>query len=142
MRRIRLHPSGLAVVALLAALLAPRGVTAQSQLDVSEAREFLGDWTISLQTDFGPMVLQMKIEDRGGKVAATVGSPDIGGMTEVTDITKDGTSLVLRYDVDAQGQIIDVLMSLEQPTGDTLNTFIEAAGGQFQVGAVATRAAS
>jgi hypothetical protein len=81
----------------------------------------------------------MSIQDQGGKVAASVGSPEMGGTTEVTDITLQGANLVLKYDIDAQGQFIDVSMNLE-PAGANLNTVIEAAGGQFTTTAVATRA--
>lgn len=133
--------------AVLAALLvaafaaAPHALGAQSQLDVSQARAFLGNWVISMQTDFGPMTLNMTIADQGGKVAASVGSPEMGGMVNVTDVTRNGEALVLRYDVDAQGQMIDVMMSLT-PSGENLATYIEAAAGQFMVQAIATRAAS
>ena len=91
-----------------------------------------------MQTDFGPMVINMTIDDRSGKVGASVGSPEMGGTLEVTDITREGENLVLKYDIDAQGQMIDVSMSLA-PAGENLNTVITAAGGQFSTTAVATR---
>lgn len=128
-------------LALVGALLAPIGASAQSQLDVAQAQAFLGSWVINMDTDFGPMVINMNIQDQSGKVAATVGSPEMGGMLDVTDITREGANLVLKYDIDAQGQYIDVMMSLE-PSGESLNTVIEAAGGQFMTTAVATRATS
>lgn len=128
-------------LAVLGALTAPIQASAQSQLDVAQAQAFLGSWVISMQTDFGPMVINMSIEDRSGKVAASVGSPEMGGTLEVTDITREGESLLLKYDIDAQGQLIDVSMSLA-PEGESLNTVIEAAGGQFMTTAVATRAQS
>ena len=126
-------------IALVGALLAPMPASAQSQLDVSQAQEFLGSWVIAMDTDFGPMTLSMSIEDRSGKVAASVGSPEMGGTVDVTDITREGEHLVLRYDVDAQGQFIDVQMALE-PAGENLTTYIEAAAGQFMTTATATRA--
>jgi hypothetical protein len=131
----------LAALVVTALAAAPQALSAQSQLDVSQARAFLGNWVISMQTDFGPMTLNMTIADQGGKVAASVGSPEMGGMVNVTDVTRDGDALVLRYDIDAQGQMIDVMMSLT-PSGENLATYIEAAAGQFMVQATATRAAS
>jgi hypothetical protein len=126
-------------LALMGALVAPMQASAQSQLDVAQAQAFLGSWVIAMDTDFGPMTLNMTIADQAGKVAASVGSPEMGGMVDVTDITREGDNLVLKYDIDAQGQFIDVLMSLARE-GDNLNTSIEAAGGQFMATAVATRA--
>ena len=126
-------------IALVGALLAPMQASAQSQLDVSQAQAFLGNWVIAMDTDFGPMTLNMNIENRDGKVAAAVGSPEMGGTVDVTDITREGEHLVLRYDIDAQGQFIDVQMALE-PAGENLTTYIEAAQGQFMTTATATRA--
>jgi len=129
------------VAALLGALTVPTALSAQSQLDVAQAQGFLGDWVIDMDTDMGPMTLNMKISDMAGKVGASVGSPDLGGMMDVTDITRSGDQLVLKYNIDAQGQMVDVLMSLV-PDGDNLATSISAAGGQFMVDAVATRSGS
>ncbi len=128
-------------LALAAALVAPTQASAQSELDAAQAQAFMGSWVIAMDTDFGPMVISMTIEDRSGKVGANVGSAEMGGMVDVTDITRAGESLVLRYDIDAQGQFIDVSMSLE-PAGENLSTVIEAAAGQFVTTAVATRAQS
>jgi hypothetical protein len=128
-------------LALVGALVAPMQASAQSELDAAQAQAFLGSWVIAMDTDFGPMTISMTIADRSGKVAASVGSPEMGGMVDVTDITRTGDNLVLRYDIDAQGQFIDVSMSLA-PDGENLATVIEAAGGQFMTTAVATRAQS
>ena len=126
-------------LALLAAVAAPGQASAQSELDTSQAQAFLGSWVIAMDTDFGPMSISMTIEDRGGKVAASVGSPEMGGTVEVTNITREGEQLILRYDIDAQGQVIDVSMALV-PAGENLATNIEAAAGQFVTTATATRA--
>jgi hypothetical protein len=126
-------------IALVGALVAPVQASAQSELDVAQAQAFLGSWVIAMETDFGPMTINMSIVDQSGKVAASVGSPEMGGMVDVTDITRSGENLVLRYDIDAQGQLVDVSMSLA-PDGENLATVIEAAAGQFMTTAVATRA--
>ena len=61
--------------ALLGAVFSPLDASAQSELDSSEAEAFLGTWTISLDTEFGVFGLDLKVEDQGGKVAVTIGSP-------------------------------------------------------------------
>lgn len=133
-----LRAASAALVALVTvAVLAPAQGRAQSQLDAAQAKAFLGEWAMSLQTDFGPLDIEMVIEDKGGKVAATVGSPDFG-MQSVTDITRAGERLVLKYDVDAQGQYVDVQLQLE-PDGNNLKFWIEAAAGQFSMSGTATR---
>ena len=62
-----------------------------------------GTWAVSLDTEFGAFDMDLMIEDKEGKVAASTGSPDMGGgMADVTDITRSGESLVLEYEIDAQ----------------------------------------
>lgn len=130
-------------IALAAALLAlaasPSRASAQSELDSSQAQDFIGNWVMTLETDFGVMDLDLRIEDMMGKVGAHVGSPDMGGMQEVTDITRDGENLLLAYDVDAQGQLVDVALTLQRD-GDNLAATIEAAAGQFVMSTTATPA--
>lgn len=140
MRVTRVHVRRLGLcAALVAAVASP--ASAQSQVDTSQAQAFLGNWVIALVTDMGPMNLELKIVDQGGKVAATFGAPDLGALQDVTDITRAGEELHLSLFVDAQGQSIDVSMALT-PDGDDLNVALEAAGGQFMTTARATRAAS
>ena len=64
--------------ALLGLALSPLTSAAQSDLDASEASTFMGVWLVSMETEFGAFNLELTIEDQGGKVAATMGSPDLG----------------------------------------------------------------
>lgn len=134
-----LHVRRLAMAAAaLGAVLSPFAASAQSQLDVAEAQAFLGNWNLSLQTDFGPVDLELKIEDQGGKVAAMVGSEEAGGLQNVTNITRSGEKLVLTYEIDAQGQITDVVLTLE-PDDDALSAEFDVAGGTFTASGRATK---
>jgi hypothetical protein len=129
------------VLATALVLALPLAASAQSQLDAAQASQFMGNWTVAMQTDMGAMSLNMSITNQGGKVAASVGSPDLGGTVNVTDIARNGDALVLRYNIDAQGMMVDVMMSLT-PSGNNLSTYIEAAAGAFSTTATATRVAS
>lgn len=128
------------LAALCAALVVPRAAAAQSQLDVAQAQPFLGHWVMPLETDFGPLSLELVIEDVMGKVGASVGSPDFG-MEEVTDITKSGESLVMAYSVDAGGQMMDISLTLV-PDGEDLAASLDVGGGQMAMSGTATRAES
>ncbi len=140
MKTTLLHVRRLAVAAaLLGAVVSPRAASAQSELDASEAGEFLGSWNLSLESDFGPIEFPLELEDQGGKVAANVGSPDpSGGLTEVTDITRSGDDLVLRYDFDAQGQSVLVSLTLT-PDDEGLVALFEIGDGAFSAGGTGTR---
>jgi len=141
MRPNTLAPRLLAAsVAVTLALLSPAASSAQSQLDASEAQAFLGNWTVDIDSDFGPFSMDLALADQGGKVAANIGSVDLGSM-EVTNVTRDGEQLVLAWDAEAQGQVFDAMLTLV-PDGDNLTANFEAAGGQFFASGVATRAAS
>ncbi len=140
MKATLLHVRHLAVAAaLLGAVVAPRAASAQSELDTSMAAAFMGEWSVSLDSDFGPIAFPLALTDEGGKVAANVGSPDpAGGMTAVTDITKSGEDLVMRYDFEAEGNIVPVSLILT-PADDGLNAVFEIADGAFSAGGKATK---
>jgi hypothetical protein len=130
-------------IALLGVVFSPRAASAQSELDASEAQAFLGTWTVSMETDFGGLEVEMKIEDQGGKVAASVGAPDPSTgttiTTEITDIKRSGEDLVLAYELDAQGQLMPVSMTLT-PDGESLIAVFDVGGGLFSASGSATRA--
>ena len=123
---------------LLGAALAPATAAAQSQLDVAQAQAFLGEWLVNMDTEFGPFSMNLDIIDQGGKVAATMGSPEMGGDQAITDITRSEESLVLRFMGNAQGQSFDVAIALV-PNGENLDVYFEVGQGQFSAQGVGTR---
>jgi hypothetical protein len=126
-------------LALCAALAAALASPASAQVGTADARAFLGNWVMSITSDMGQMSLQLNIRDNGGQVGAQFGSPDLGALQEVPDISKSGEQLLLSVLIDAQGQSIDVSMAIT-PDGDGLNVDLTAAGGAFTTSARATRA--
>jgi len=145
MKTTLLHVRRLAVAAaLLGAVVAPRAVSAQSQLDASEASAFLGEWNISFQSDFGPIAFPLELTDQGGKVAAKVGLPDFDGSgpgapVDVTDLSRSGEGLVLNYEFDAQGQLVPVSLTLT-PNDEGLTAVFDLADGAFSLSGSGTRA--
>jgi hypothetical protein len=126
-------------LAIAMALLSPLAASAQSDLDSSQASSFMGEWVIDIESDFGPFSMNLELVDQGGKVAVSVGSPDLGGMQSVTDVSRDGESLVLVWEMDAQGQFVEATMTLE-PEGEDVYAILEIADGQFIAEGVATKA--
>ena len=77
MRPTIFAPRVLAVTAAAAlALFTPAASSAQSTLDAGQAQVFLGNWVVSMDTDFGPLALDLAITDQGGKVAAQVAAAE------------------------------------------------------------------
>ena len=135
----------LAVAAVLVgAMLSPLAASAQSELNSSDASAFMGEWLVSLDTDFGAFDMDLSITDQDGKVAVTITSPDPAGgaatATEITDVSKSGDDLVLNYELDAQGQLIDISVTLATD-GDDLAAAFDF-GGQFFADGGATRKAN
>ncbi len=124
--------------ALLGAVFSPAAATAQSMLDTSEAKAFLGNWNVALEADFGAFEMGLNLQDRGGKVAASVGSSQ-QGMSNVTDITRSGENLVLSYEMDYQGQRLPVTLTLTLgPDGEGFTASFDF--GQFIASGTATPA--
>ena len=124
-------------IGLLVIVLSPAAVSAQSDLDTSEAEAFIGDWNLPMDSEFGSFELLLEIHDQDGRVAANIGAPDFG-MQSVSDITKSGETLILNYDTDAQGQLISVTVTLERD-GENILFQLAAAEGAFSVGGTGTR---
>ena len=122
------YPSLLAALALLAT--APFAVSAQSALDTSAAQAFLGSWALSMDSPQGAFVMDLEITDASGKVAASVGADELGGMTDVADVTLSGSDLVLRYSIDIQGQTAPIALTLA-PDGGDLKVTMDFADGMF-----------
>jgi len=124
--------------ALLGAVFSPAAATAQSMLDTSEAKAFLGNWNVALEAEFGAFEMGLNLQDRGGKVAASVGSSQ-QGMSNVTDITRSGENLVLSYEMDYQGQRLPVTLTLTLgPDGEGFTASFDF--GQFIASGTATPA--
>ncbi len=140
MRRITLTARTLGMgLALSMAALSPLAVSAQSDLDTSEAQAFIGNWDIAISSEFGDFTMVLEIEDQSGKVAAAIGVPEMGGpMQDITEIARTGEGLTMVWEMDAQGQYVDAMMivSLE---GESMQSLLTIADGQFTAAGVGTR---
>ena len=121
-----------AVVVLGVMLMASPVVTGQaSPLDSSEASAFMGTWVLTMETPRGANEQTVVIRDEGGKVAATLGGGR-GGQIDISDIARDGESLVLAFERNFQGNAIDVVLTLSLD-GEVINATQDIAGGQFSM---------
>jgi len=134
-----LELSGLATALFFTGLLlAPR--PAAAQVKASDAQDFLGQWTLPLQTQNGPFTMDIDISERqDGMVAATVSSQQ--GESPVEKVGRSGPYLTLDYSLDYQGQAISVSISL-RPTEGGLSASLDFAGGQYTMSGKATKASS
>ena len=135
---------GVILVALAAAGVsaahpaAPQATAATPTIaTVEDAKPFLGNWTTTFESPQGAVTFDIEIHVDSGDPGATVQNALIGEST-VTDVTKAGTSLILRYVVDVQGTQVSVDISLV-PDGENLKANFSFMGGQFAASSIATR---
>ena len=126
------------MVAALVVLALSRGASAQG-LAPADATAFMGGWTLGLDTPQGALTMDLTIKDEAGKVGATISAePMVPGVAKITDITKEGTSLVLKYMLDVQGMQIPTRITLS-PDGDKWKAHFDFADGQFSVDGTAAK---
>ena len=130
------------VIVMMAAgfviLLAGRGV-AQSPLAAADAAAFLGGWELGLDTPQGAMTMELMIKESEGKVVGSISAPPVmPNAQEITDISKDGGKLLLKYMLEVQGMQIPAIIALI-PDGDKWKANFDFAGGQFVVDGTATK---
>jgi len=126
------------MVAVVGVLALPSGAFAQG-LAAAEATAFLGAWTLGLESPQGAVSMELTIKDEAGKVEGTItAEPMIPGSAKITDISKSGTSLVLKYMLEVQGMQIPTAITLI-PEGDKWKANFDFADGQFSTAGTAEK---
>ena len=119
-------------IALVAASGSTRLVAGGQALMSTEAKAWMGAWALTIEGGRGPQQRQLTIKDANGKVAATLGGGR-GGPIEVTDVSKKGNDVVLKFKQQGRGGEVDVVMTLAMQTDGTLKVTQEL-GGNTQAG--------
>jgi hypothetical protein len=128
--------------ALVVAALALTGSALRAQapagpLSAADAAKFMGAWVLTLESPQGPFALTMTLTDADGKVACELTS-DVMPAQKVTDISKAGNDLVLKYQGDFQGQAFAAKITLT-PVDDKLGVNFDVMDGQFMMSGVGTK---
>jgi hypothetical protein len=119
---------------------AVHGTAAQAQPTIAtaeDAKPFLGRWTTTFDSPQGAVTFDIDIHLDTGDPGASV-SNSIIGDAEVSDVTKAGDALVLRYVAEVQGTQVPVSISL-LAQGHTLKADFSFLGGEYAASSVATR---
>jgi hypothetical protein len=138
---VRIYRQLILVLALaLAYVVTPlESVALRAQsLAAAEASAFLGAWALGLDTPQGAFTLNLTLKDEGGKVVGSLSADIMPAPQTVTDISKDGNNLVLKYTIDAQGQTVPAKIVLV-PDGDKWKANFELLDGQIKMEGTATK---
>lgn len=115
------------------AVLAP----APNAATPENASTFIGDWTITAEGPNGPATFALSVKAGDGKVTAEISS-DAQPLQAITDVTKDDTSLVLRYLFDYQGMAVPVVVTLT-PSGEKVGAHLDFADGAYLMDGTAAK---
>ena len=127
----------LVAVTLCALMGSALGAQAPAPLSTAAAAKFMGAWLLTLESPQGPFALTMTLTDSDGKVACELTS-DIMPAQKVTDVSKAGNDLVLKYQGDFQGQAFAAKITLT-PVDDKLGVNFDVMDGQFMMTGVGTK---
>jgi hypothetical protein len=136
---MRIHSRIVSMLAALVLIALPLAAAAQSSLAAKDAAAFLGAWTLGLETPQGAMTMNLTLKDEGGKVTGSISAADIMPEPQkITDISKEGATLILKYALDVQGQSIPAKTILV-PDGDKWKASFDFADGMFTVDGTAAK---
>jgi hypothetical protein len=125
------------VVAVVLSLAMGSALRAQTPLATADAGKFMGVWLLTLDSPQGPFAMTMTLSDAEGKVACELAS-DVFPTQKVTDISKSGEDLVLKYQGDFQGQAFAAKITLT-PVEDKLGINFDVMDGQFMMTGVGVK---
>ena len=97
---------------------------------VADAQAFMGKWAVALDAQGQTFTMNVDIQDAEGSVAAEVTSDMAPEAVKAEKVAKSGENLVLTFSIDAQGQVVPMVMTLT-PASDGLNADVDFADGMF-----------
>lgn len=122
----------------MAIALASAVISAQT-LTAADAGAFMGSWTISLDSPQGNFEQTLLLKEDGGKVVGEISNQMAPGAQKVTDITKSGTDLVLKFAGDFQGNAFDAAITMTPDGTDKAKVTFDVNSGQFTMNGTAVK---
>ena len=128
------------VIGTLAIAVAMASVVISAQaLTAADAGAFMGSWTIALDSPQGPFEQSLVLKEDGGKVVGEISNQMQPGVQKVTDISKSGSDLVLKFAGDFQGNAFDATITLVPDGADKAKVTFDVNGGQFTMSGTGTK---
>ena len=115
-------------VAVLTILLVYPVTSGAQTVTSADAKAFMGTWVINVDAG-GPISVDLTVKEVAGEVTAEIGGGSTGGpMSAVSEITKNGSSLVMQYEAEVpQAGLTSITLTVEAD-GDTLTASFDVAG--------------
>ena len=110
-----------------------------AQISPADAAAFLGSWALMLDSPQGSFEQSLVLKDEGGKVVAEISNDMQPDVQKVTDISKNGGDLVLKFAGNFQGNPFDAAITLIPDGTDKLKVEFDVNGGQFTMSGTGTK---
>ena len=126
-------------VAAAVLVFAPLSASAQNSVATADAKDFVGTWTISLESPQGAFEQSLAIKDVGGKLAAEISNQMQPGAIAISEIAKSGPDLVLKFSGDFQGMPFDASITLTPDGANKAKASMDIMNGAFVMAGAATK---
>jgi hypothetical protein len=128
------------VIGTLAIAIALASVVISAQaLTAADAGAFMGSWTLALDTPQGNFEQSLVLKEDGGKVVGEISNQMQPGVQKVTDVSKSGSDLVLKFAGDFQGNAFDATITMVPDGSDKCKVTFDVNGGQFTMSGTGTK---
>jgi hypothetical protein len=124
-------------VALAVVLVA--GVISAQALSPADAGAFMGSWTLTLDSPQGPFEQSMVLKDDGGKVVAEISNQMQPDAQKVTDVSKKGDDLILKFAGNFQGNPFDAVITMTPDGTDKCKVTFDVNSGMFTMSGTGTK---
>ena len=114
-------------------------VNLAAQLAVADAGAFMGSWTLTLDSPQGAFEQTMVLKDEDGKAVAELSNQMQPDVQKVTDVSKKGNDLVLKFAGNFQGNPFDAEITLVPDGTDKVKVTFDINGGQFTMNGTGTK---
>ena len=122
----------------LALVLSPLVVSAQA-LAPADAGDFMGVWTLSLDSPQGPFEQSLTLKDEAGKVVGEMTNQMQPEVQKVTDVSFAKGELVLKFAGNFQGNPFDAVITMTPDGDDKAKVLFDINGGQFSMSGTGAR---
>jgi hypothetical protein len=106
-------------------------------LTAADLGSFMGTWSLVVDSPQGPFEQELVFKEEAGKVMAEMNSQL--GNQKITDVSKDGGNVVLKFAGDFQGQPFDAAITLTPDGTDKCKVSFDVNGGQFSMSGSGTK---
>ena len=122
----------------VALLLLPAVARAQA-LAPADAADFMGVWTLSLDSPQGPFEQALTLKDEGGKVIGEMTNQMQPEVQKVTDVSIAKGDLVMKFAGNFQGNPFDAVITMTPDGADKAKVLFDVNGGQFSMSGTGAR---